>query len=65
LDITAEGELAEIELAMNANFLKDALNAARTETVAIEILSAVSPVVVRPIGRDDSLHVIMPQHFGK
>jgi len=65
MDITSEGELAEIEIGMNVNFLKDTLNAARTETVAVEIISAVSPVVVRPIGRDNSLHIIMPQHFGK
>jgi DNA polymerase-3 subunit beta len=65
LDITAEGELGEIELAMNAKYLKDALDAAQTETVAVEIISQVSPVVVRPIGRDDSLHVIMPQNLGK
>jgi DNA polymerase III sliding clamp (beta) subunit (PCNA family) len=33
--------------------------------VALETSTATSPGVIRPVGRDDFLHVIMPMHIGK
>jgi DNA polymerase-3 subunit beta len=63
VDATIEGEA--VEIAFNVRFLVDVLNVIDTPNVAIETTSASSPGVVRPVGRDDFLHVIMPMHLGR
>ncbi len=63
VDATIEGEA--IEIAFNVRFLVDVLSVIDTPNVAIETTSASSPGVVRPVGRDDFLHVIMPMHLGR
>jgi DNA polymerase III sliding clamp (beta) subunit (PCNA family) len=37
----------------------------KTQQVAFETSAAAAPGVVRPMGSDDFLHVIMPMHLGK
>ncbi|TFH42883.1 MAG: DNA polymerase III subunit beta, partial [Lysobacterales bacterium] len=54
-----------VEIAFNVRFLVDVLGAVDTPNVALETSSASSPGVVRPVGRDDFLHVIMPMHLGR
>ena len=63
VDATIEGDA--IEIAFNVRFLVDVLSVIDTPNVAIETTSASSPGVVRPVGRDDFLHVIMPMHLGR
>jgi DNA polymerase III sliding clamp (beta) subunit (PCNA family) len=36
-----------------------------TPNVALEVSSATSPGVIRPVTRDDYLYVAMPMHIGK
>ncbi len=63
VDATIEGE--PIEIAFNVRFLLDVLNAVGTPNVALETSGPSSPGVIRPVGRDDFLHVIMPMHLGR
>ncbi len=63
VDATIEGDA--IEIAFNVRFLVDVLSVIDTPNVAIETTSASSPGLVRPVGRDDFLHVIMPMHLGR
>ena len=63
VDATIEGD--PVEIAFNVKFLIDVLNAIDTPNVALETSSPSSPGVVRPVGRDDFLHVIMPMHLGR
>lgn len=63
VDATIEGE--PIEIAFNVRFLMDVLSVVDTPNVALETTSAAAPGVIRPVGRDDFLHVIMPMHIGR
>lgn len=63
VDATIEG--APIEIAFNVRYLLDVLNEIDTPNVALETSGPSSPGVVRPVGRDDFLHVIMPMHLGR
>jgi DNA polymerase-3 subunit beta len=63
VDATIEGDA--VEIAFNVRFLVDVLGAVDTPNVALETSSASSPGVVRPVGREDFLHVIMPMHLGR
>jgi len=62
VDAAVEGEA--IEIAFNVRFLLDVLSAIDTPNVALETTTAASPGVLRPVGRDDFLHVVMPMHIG-
>jgi DNA polymerase-3 subunit beta len=63
VDATIEGE--PIEIAFNVRFLMDVLSVIDTPNVALETTSAAAPGVLRPVGREDFLHVIMPMHIGR
>ncbi len=63
VDATIEGE--PIEVAFNVRFLVDVLSVVDTPNVALETTTASSPGVIRSVGRDDFLHVIMPMHLGR
>lgn len=63
IDATVEGE--PIEIAFNARFLADVLGVLNSPQVALETIGAASPGVVKPVGREDFTHVIMPMHIGK
>lgn len=63
IDATVDGD--PIEIAFNARFLADVLSVLNSPQVALETSSAASPGVVKPMGRDDFTHVIMPMHIGK
>ncbi|MCX7839478.1 MAG: hypothetical protein N2559_08505 [Anaerolineae bacterium] len=58
-----EGE--PIEIAFNARYLSDVLNAVHASQVVMETTTSSSPGVFRPVGREDFVHVIMPMHIGK
>jgi DNA polymerase-3 subunit beta len=63
IDATVDGD--PIEIAFNARFLSDVLGVLNSPQVALETSSAASPGVVKPVGRDDFTHVIMPMHIGR
>jgi DNA polymerase-3 subunit beta len=51
-------------IAFNVKFLREALEVIRTPNVAIETSAPNAPGVVKPVGDDQFLHVIMPMHLG-
>jgi DNA polymerase-3 subunit beta len=63
VDATIEGEA--IEIAFNVRFLVDVLGVVDTPNVSLETSSPSSPGVIKPVGRDDFVHVIMPMHLGR
>ncbi len=61
LDAIVDGD--PLEIAFNAKYLIDVLSVVDTTQVGLETTSAASPGVLRPIGDDDFIHVIMPMHL--
>jgi DNA polymerase-3 subunit beta len=51
-------------IAFNVKFLREALEVIRTPNVALETSAANAPGVVKPVGDENFLHVIMPMHLG-
>lgn len=62
IDATVEGD--PLLIAFNVRFLREALEAIKTPNVALETTHETSPGVIRPVGEDNFLHVIMPMHLG-
>ncbi len=58
IDALIDGEPAKI--AFNSRYLADVLSVLRQTQVALEITTPSSPGVLRPIGVDNYLHVVMP-----
>ena len=58
IDATVEG--AEAKIAFNGKYLTDVLSVLHESQVALEATSPSSPGVLRPVGVDNYLHVIMP-----
>lgn len=58
LDANVEGE--EAKIAFNSKFLSDVLAVLRQERVALETTSSSSPGLIRPVGVDNYIHVVMP-----
>ena len=51
-------------IAFNVKYLREALEVIKTPNVAIEMSAANAPGVLKPVGDDNFLHVIMPMHLG-
>ncbi len=62
VEATVDG--GSVLIAFNVKFLREALEVIRTPNVALETSASNAPGVVRPVGDDDFLHVIMPMHLG-
>ncbi len=58
IDATVEGE--EAKIAFNGKYLTDVLGVLRESQVALETTNPSSPGVIRPVGVDNYLHVVMP-----
>ncbi len=58
IDATVEGE--ESKIAFNGKYLTDVLSVLHEEKVALETTNPSSPGVVRPVGVDNYVHVVMP-----
>ena len=58
LDALVEGPA--IQIGLNVNYVMDAVSAACTEQIALEMVTPSSPVVFRPVGQDSSLCAVMP-----
>ncbi|HIQ00909.1 MAG TPA: DNA polymerase III subunit beta [Anaerolineales bacterium] len=63
LDASVEGE--PIEIAFNVKYLIDVLSVLGTPQVALDTTSSSSPGVLRPVGEEDFIHVVMPMHLGR
>jgi DNA polymerase-3 subunit beta len=61
IEATVDGQPAQI--AFNAKYLTDVLGAISTSQVAIELQSPSNPGVLKPVGKEDYVHVIMPMHL--
>jgi DNA polymerase-3 subunit beta len=61
LDAAIEGE--QMEIAFNGRYLIDVLNVIGTEQVALETTNTSRPGVLKPVGGEDLVHVIMPMHI--
>ena len=53
----------EIEIAFDARFLMDVLRHIQTEEVAMEFKDSMSAVVLKPVGEDNHLGLIMPMRL--
>jgi len=51
-------------IAFNVKYLREALEVIKTPNVSIEMTAANSPGVLKPVGDEQFLHVIMPMHLG-
>ncbi|MFC2068240.1 DNA polymerase III subunit beta [Chloroflexota bacterium] len=58
IDATVDGE--EAKIAFNGKYLTEVLSVLNEAQVAVEITNPSSPGVIRPIGTDNYLHVVMP-----
>jgi len=58
IDAMVEGEAAKI--AFNSKYLTDVLAVIDEERVALETTSPSSPGMIRPVGTDNYIHIVMP-----
>ena len=58
VDAVVEGE--EAKVAFNSKYLMDVLGVLTEEEVALEATTSSSPGVIRPVGEDNYIHVVMP-----
>ena len=58
IDAIVDGE--EAKIAFNGRYLIDVLSVLRESQVALETTNPSSPGVIRPVGVDNYVHVIMP-----
>jgi DNA polymerase-3 subunit beta len=62
--IAATVEGTGLLIAFNVRFLREVLEVIKTPNVALETTAPNAPGVIRPVGDDNFLHVIMPMHLG-
>jgi DNA polymerase-3 subunit beta len=62
VEATVDG--SGVLIAFNVKFLREALEVIKTPNVALETSAANAPGVIKPVGDDKFLHVIMPMHLG-
>jgi DNA polymerase-3 subunit beta len=58
IDVKMEGEASKI--AFNSRYLQDVLQVLEAEKVQLETTSPSSPGVIRPVGDETYVHVVMP-----
>ena len=63
IDANVDGD--PVEIAFNVKYMTDVLNVIDTPQVALETTTPMAPGVIKPVGDNDFLHVIMPMHFGR
>jgi DNA polymerase-3 subunit beta len=51
-------------IAFNVRFLREVLEVVGTPNITLEVNANNTPGVIRPVGNDDFVHVIMPMHLG-
>ncbi|MCB9419697.1 MAG: DNA polymerase III subunit beta [Ardenticatenaceae bacterium] len=63
IDANVNGD--DIEIAFNVKYMTDVLNVIETPQVALETTTPMEPGVIKPVGDNDFVHIIMPMHFGR
>jgi DNA polymerase-3 subunit beta len=63
IDAAVDGD--PIEIAFNAKYLTEVLSVIGTPQVVLETTSPSSPGVIRPVGDEHFVHVIMPMHIAR
>jgi DNA polymerase-3 subunit beta len=63
IEASVEGQ--PIEIAFNVKYMTEVLNVVETPQVALETTSAMEPGVIKPVGDNDFVHIIMPMQFGR
>ena len=63
VDASVDGE--ELEISFNIRYLIDVLNVIDEDQVILETSGTAAPGLVKPVGRDDFIHVIMPMSVGR
>ena len=53
-----------LDIAFNVRFLIDVLAALNTPQVALELNAATNPGIIKAVGDDAFIHVVMPMHLG-
>ncbi len=61
LEIVKEGD--DIEIVFNVKYLLDFLNAVGSDGIFFEMKGPLETAVIKPVGKDDYLYVIMPMHL--
>ena len=61
IDATVEGP--GVLMAFNVRFLREVLDVIKTPNVSLETTVDTSPGIIRPVGDDNFMHVIMPMHL--
>ena len=62
IDASIDGD--PILIAFNVRFLSQVLDVIKSHDVALETTADTSPGIIRPVGDNSFLHVIMPMHLG-
>ena len=63
--LMASVEGGGLDIAFNVRFLIDVLSAVDTPQVALELNASTNPGVLRAVGDDAFIHVVMPMHLGR
>lgn len=63
IDASVEGE--PLDISFNIKYLIEVLNVVNEERVVFESNGSANPGVLRPVERDDFIHVIMPMSVGR
>jgi len=63
LGASVEGN--ELDIAFNVRFLIDVLSALAAPQISLELNAPTNPGVIKPIGDDTFIHVVMPMHLGR
>jgi DNA polymerase-3 subunit beta len=63
IDASVDG--TAIEIAFNVKYMTDVLNVINSAQVALETTTPTDPGVLKPVGKEGYLHIIMPMHFGR
>jgi len=64
IQMEANIEGSAILIAFNVKFLREVLDVMHAPNVALETNNNNAPGVIRPVGDEDFVHVIMPMHLG-
>ncbi len=59
-DVEAKIEGADLQVAFNAKYVLDVLSIVGSEEVRLGFTGPLSPGVIKPVGREDYLYIIMP-----
>jgi DNA polymerase-3 subunit beta len=62
VDATIDGP--SLLIAFNVKFLREVLDVVKTPSVALETNANNTPALIKPIGDENFVHVIMPMHLG-